>query len=112
MTTITRDELQELINDSAVVLLEALPVNYYDSAHLPGAKNLPLEQIDALARRLIPDTGTAVVTYCAGPACPNSKVAAERLEALGYTNVREYEGGKEDWADAGLPLESSQTEVA
>ena len=112
MTTITRDELQELINDSAIVLLEALPVNYYDSAHLPGAKNLPLEQIDSLARRLMPDTATAVVTYCAGPACPNSKVAAERLEALGYTNVRAYEGGKEDWTDAGLPLESSQTEVA
>ena len=112
MTTITRAELQELLTDRRVVLLEALPANYFDSAHLPGAKNLPLERLDALASELIPDRATPVVTYCAGPACPNSKIAAERLQALGYTNVRAYEGGKEDWADAGLPLESSQSQVA
>jgi rhodanese-related sulfurtransferase len=28
------------------------------------------------------------------------------LAALGYTNVRDYEGGKQDWIDAGLPLET------
>ena len=112
MRTVTRGELQELLDDSTVVLLEALPANYFDSAHLPGAKNLPLERLDALAPELVPDKATPVVTYCAGPSCPNSKTAAERLQALGYTNVRAYEGGKEDWADAGLPLESSQTEVA
>jgi rhodanese-related sulfurtransferase len=33
-------------------------------------------------------------------------VAVHRLEALGYTNVRAYEGGKEEWIGAGLAVES------
>ena len=32
--------------------------------------------------------------------------AARELAALGYTNVRDYAGGKQDWIDAGLPTES------
>jgi rhodanese-related sulfurtransferase len=42
-------------------------------------------------------------------ACPNSKIEATRLEALGYTNVRADEAGKEDWIGAGLPVESNRT---
>jgi len=32
------------------------------------------------------------------------------LAALGYTNVRDYVGGKEDWIDAGLPVEGNHHE--
>ena len=35
----------------------------------------------------------------------NSEIAARRLSTLGYTNVREYAEGKEDWVNAGLPVE-------
>ncbi len=35
-----------------------------------------------------------------------SRLAAERLAALGYTNVRDYHEGKKDWMGAGLPLEA------
>jgi len=51
---------------------------------------------------------TPIVTYCAGPTCPNSRIAAERLAALGYVDVRAYEGGKEEWIGAGLPVDSHQ----
>ena len=33
---------------------------------------------------------------------------ADALTRLGYTNVRKYREGIEDWAAAGLPLESGQ----
>jgi rhodanese-related sulfurtransferase len=46
-----------------------------------------------------------VVVYCANAPCPNSEIAARRLAALGYVNVREYAEGKEDWVAAGLPIE-------
>ena len=111
MKTIDREELQALLVSGSVELVEALPVQYFDSGHLPGAKNLPLDQIDALAPILLSDKAAQVVTYCAGPACPNSKIAARQLEALGYRNVRAYEGGKEDWTEAGLLLESVKTAV-
>jgi rhodanese-related sulfurtransferase len=103
---ISRDELElKLDRADPFVLLEALPPTYYEDAHLPGALNMPHDQVDALASHLIPDRSTEVVVYCANAPCPNSEIAARRLIALGYTNVREYAEGKEDWVNAGLPVE-------
>jgi rhodanese-related sulfurtransferase len=107
--TVTRQELQGLLREGGVVLLEALPAMYFDAEHLPGARNLPLDDIETLAPVLVPDRATPIVTYCTGMTCPNSKMEATRLEALGYTNVRAYEAGKEDWIGAGLPVESTST---
>lgn len=49
-----------------------------------------------------------MITYCAGPTCHASARAASELAALDYRNVRHYEGGKQDWASAGLPLERGE----
>jgi len=46
------------------------------------------------------------VTYCSNTACRNSEAAANQLAAMGYTNVRKYAEGKDDWTRAGLPLET------
>ena len=50
----------------------------------------------------------SVVTYCAGPSCGRSKVAAAAFGRLGYRDVRVYEGGKTDWAASGLPFEGDR----
>lgn len=47
--------------------------------------------------------------YCANGPCADSGIAAGRLEQLGYTNVADYALGKQDWVDAGLPLEPGAT---
>jgi rhodanese-related sulfurtransferase len=36
---------------------------------------------------------------------PRTHIAAAQLTKLGYTNVRKYAEGKQDWSEAGLPLE-------
>lgn len=69
------------------------------------ALNLVEDDVPQRAAELLPDRGTAIVTYCANPACPNSEAVANRLVALGYTNVRKYREGIEDWVAAGLPTE-------
>ncbi|MGE0129049.1 MAG: hypothetical protein AB7U82_13295 [Blastocatellales bacterium] len=40
------------------------------------------------------------------PDGPLSLKAARELAALGNTNLRDYAGGKQDWIDAGLTVES------
>lgn len=103
---ISRQELQvKLDRADSFVLLEALPPMYFEDAHLPGALNLPHDEVEALAASLIPSLSAEVVVYCANTPCPNSEIAARKLQALGYTNVREYAEGKEDWINAGLPVE-------
>ena len=51
---------------------------------------------------------TEVVVYCMNPTCYSSVAVANRLVELGYRNVRHYPGGKEDWKEAGLPLEGGR----
>jgi len=106
---ITRDELVAAVESGAVVLLEALPPMHYEKEHLPGALNLPLDDIDTLSAALVPDRDRAIVTYCSNTACNNSAIAAARLRALSYTDVRKYPGGKQDWIEAGLPVERAQS---
>ena len=104
--TITLEELRAKVEaGEELVLLEALPREYYEEAHLPGALNLPLDQLEELAPRLVPDRDAQVVVYCKDEPCPNSELAARRLRRLGYTNVRDYVAGKAEWIAAGLPVE-------
>ncbi|RSM53207.1 sulfurtransferase [Amycolatopsis sp. WAC 01376] len=103
---ITRDELKAAIDAKTVTVVDALGGEYYAKQHLPGAIPLVLADVDARAATVLPDRGAAIVTYCSNPACPNSGQVADRLTTLGYTDVRKYREGIEDWADAGLPLES------
>jgi rhodanese-related sulfurtransferase len=58
---IGRDELRELTSRGAQ-LVEVLPADDYGWAHLPGAVNHPLKELDASARRL--DRSRPVIVYC------------------------------------------------
>lgn len=104
---ITRDELEAAVKDGTVTLVDALGGEFYAQQHLPGAVALVLADVDAQASTVLPDRDAAIVTYCTNPACPNSGQVADRLTGLGYTNVRKYREGIEDWVEAGLPTESA-----
>ncbi|HVM10018.1 MAG TPA: rhodanese-like domain-containing protein [Acidimicrobiales bacterium] len=107
ISQVSRDELQrQLFEDDPPVLVEALGAAYFADAHLPGAINIPVDQVDRLAPTLLPDPAADIVVYCSGT-CSNSEIAAERLVALGYQRVRVYLGGKEEWVEHGLPVERS-----
>ena len=104
---ISREELKgKLDRGEDVVVVETLGPAYYEGARLPGAINIPHTEVDELAPRLLPDKAAPVVVYCSNKACQNSPQAARRLEALGYERVYDYEEGKQDWIEAGLPTES------
>jgi rhodanese-related sulfurtransferase len=107
LPTITAEELLRRIeNSDAVVVIDALAPMVYAHSHLPGAINLPPSDIDParLAKR-IPDLRAEIIVYCSGPDCEDSIATARHLQELGYSNIRHYPGGKNEWRDAGLPLE-------
>jgi len=103
MRTIDRETLKSLIDRNAVTVAEALPLEHYRKAHLPGALHLPHDAVATLAPSLLPDKRAAIVVYCANAACKNSGIAAATLETLGYGDVRVYVEGKQDWIAAGHP---------
>jgi rhodanese-related sulfurtransferase len=98
----------KLQRGDALVLVDALAPIAFAAAHLPGAVNIPPPSVDDLAERRIPDLDTEVVVYCANPSCESSVEVAVRLLELGYRNVRHFAGGKQEWREAGLPLEGGR----
>ena len=60
-TGIGRDEVRKLTEQGAQ-LVEVLPKDEYEWAHLPGAVSLPLKQLDEGMEQL--DRSRPVITYC------------------------------------------------
>ena len=113
LTPITTDELRRKIDgDEPFVLVDALPPMSYAHSHLPGAINFPPRSVDASVTRRLSDKGAEIVVYCANPECEDSHETARRLAELGYSNLRHYAGGKDEWRSAGLPLERAGTRFA
>ncbi len=66
--TIRRDELKaKMDRGDRFTLLETLPEEYYRRSHLPGAINLPYDQVQQLAPTLAPDKNAEIITYCMNP---------------------------------------------
>jgi rhodanese-related sulfurtransferase len=102
---ITRSALVDLLGaGTPVQFVETLRAEHFAQGHLPGAVHIHFEEVEARAPELLPDKDALIVTYCSNTACQNSRIAAEKLTKLGYTDVRRYEEGKQDWSEAGLSL--------
>jgi rhodanese-related sulfurtransferase len=62
---IGREELKAKIERGGdVILVEILDPEYYENAHLPGAVNLPLDRLGALAPKILPNKDADIVVYC------------------------------------------------
>ena len=104
--TITREQIKDRLDKQQFTcIIEALPQRFFDEAHLPGAINIPHDEVRDRAESLLPDKKAFIVVYCANTPCNNSKIAADTLMQMGYSNVFEYVGGKQDWINAGYPVE-------
>jgi len=103
---ITRSELESAIESGTVIVVDALGGSYYEQQHLPGAIALVEADVATRAGTLLPDRDAAIVTYCSNPECANSGRVATLLSRAGYTNVRKYREGIQDWVGAGLRVES------
>ena len=65
VATITRDELKaKMDRGERFKLVETLAPTAYEHAHLPGAINLPPDQVARLAPTLLPDKTAEIVVYC------------------------------------------------
>jgi rhodanese-related sulfurtransferase len=105
LKTITVNELEQLIGKKGVEVWNVLTDEYYKGINIAGTTRVPLDTVgrEVASRKLAKDT--EIVTYCAGPKCPQSHQAAEKLTTLGFTNVRVFEGGIEEWEKAGKKLD-------
>lgn len=98
-------DLVERAKRGLVTVLDVRPPEEFASGHVPGALNIPVEQ---LARRLrdLPK-GREVVAYCRGPFCLMSFDAVQLLRKKGI-KARRLQDGMPEWRAAGLPVATAK----
>lgn len=101
---VSRENLLQRIQDNGVTVLDVRPEDEFALGHLPGALNIPLENLEGSLADLPKDQ--VIVAYCRGPYCIMSFEAVAALRARGYS-VRRLEDGFPEWKAAGLAVESS-----
>ena len=92
---ITAEEAKEIMDtEEGYVILDVREQDEYDAGHISGAILIPFTQIEAKANEMLPDKDQLILVYCRSGR--RSKIAAEALAELGYTNIKEF-GGIIDW---------------
>ena len=92
---ITAEEAKEIIDsEEGYIILDVRTQEEYDQGHIPGAIVISHEEIAEKAEEVLTDKEQLILVYCRSGR--RSKIAAEALVELGYTNIKEF-GGIIDW---------------
>ncbi|HEB95503.1 MAG TPA: metalloregulator ArsR/SmtB family transcription factor [Sedimenticola thiotaurini] len=97
-------ELLKRAKAGLVTVLDVRPPEEYAAGHLPGAVNVPLEELERHLDELNPSR--EIVAYCRGPHCVLAFDAVEQLRKRGV-DARRLEGGLPEWRLQGLPVETA-----
>ena len=81
-------------SESGYIIIDARTQSEYNEGHIPGAILIPEYEIADRAEKELHDKSQLILVYCRSGR--RSKIAAEELVKLGYTNVKEF-GGIIDW---------------
>lgn len=92
---ITAEEAKQIMDtEEGYIILDVRTQEEYDQGHIPGATQISHEEIAEKAEEVLPDKDQLILVYCRSGR--RSKIAAEALVELGYTNIKEF-GGIIDW---------------
>ena len=93
---ISQTQAKDIMDNSTdYVIVDARTSEEFSEGHIKNAINLDYEEVTQKAESLLPDKNQLILIYCRSGR--RSKIAAESLCQLGYTNVKEF-GGIIDWA--------------
>ena len=92
---ITQDEAKKIMDsEEKHIILDTREQDEFDEGHIPGAILIPYTEIENKAEKMLPDKDALILVYCRSGR--RSKIAAQSLAELGYTNVKEF-GGIINW---------------
>lgn len=92
---ITAEEAKKIMDSQeGYIILDVRTQEESDEGHIPGAIVISHEEIAEKAEGVLTDKNQLILVYCRSGR--RSKLAAEALVELGYTNIKEF-GGIIDW---------------
>jgi ArsR family transcriptional regulator len=104
MEPVSHKDLVRRIREGTVTLLDVRPEDEFRMAHIPGAINIPLKDLEQRLGEL--PSGREVIAYCRGPYCVFSYEAVAALRDHGF-RARRMADGYPEWKAAGHPVETA-----
>jgi rhodanese-related sulfurtransferase len=102
-TTVAETRDRMAAPNSGVRVIDVREDDEWRAGHAAGAEHLGKGIIERDIEETVPDKATEVILYCGGGY--RSALAADVLQAMGYTNVWSMAGGWKAWKDSGAPVE-------
>lgn len=106
LEALSPEELEERLERDDVLVLDVRPEEEYEAGHIPGARSIPVDQLEDHLDDLPDDR--EIVAYCRGPYCVYSDDAVRRLREEGR-DARRLMEGLPDWLVEGRPVERNGT---
>jgi phage shock protein E len=104
VTSVNAATLSERLDSAdAPVILDVRTLEEYSSGHVPGAINVPYDQVADRVEEFAAFRDADVVVYCQSG--KRASMAAADLKAAGFSRVLDLEGHMQGWKEQGLPLE-------
>lgn len=103
-TPIGNDELLQRINDGdAPLVIDVRSAQEYAAGHVPGARNIPVDELAARLDELRDHDQAEIVVYCESGR--RASRAKQLLDSHGFVNIRHLSGDMRQWRKDGLPRE-------
>ena len=95
----------QMINREKAVVIDVCGATEYAAGHVVGAKNVPLNELEARLPAVVKNKALPLVIVCASGG--RAQQAAAMAQKLGYANAQALSGGMKAWAAAGMPVEKA-----
>lgn len=109
LTPVGRDELLTRVREGGVMVIDVRPSTEYQAGHIPGAINIPVDELPQHLETLPRDQ--EIVAYCRGPYCMLAFEAVAQLRAAGY-QARRLEDGFPEWKAENRPWAGRQADLS
>ena len=93
----------QLINREKAVVVDVCEASEFATGHVTGAKNIPLDELEARLPGMVKNKALPVILVCASGARSGRAVAIAKK--LGYEQAQALGGGLKAWKEANLPVE-------
>lgn len=101
---VTADELADRLTRGRAVVVDVRPGLEYRAGHIPGARSIPIDQLDAALDAL--PRGREIIAYCRGPYCVYADDAVRMLREKGF-RAKRLDTGYPEWARADRAVETA-----
>ncbi|WP_107772255.1 rhodanese-like domain-containing protein [Nocardioides sediminis] len=101
-------EVQSLIQEANTLVLDVRTPGEFETAHIDGAVNIPVDQLDPHLREIVHNAGGTMVLVCQSGG--RAEQAADKLSKEGKDDLVLLEGGMNAWQQAGAPVRRGEVQ--